>query len=202
MKKSVLFSVVGLSLIASSTSFAQNKVVVIPMGSSSSNSSWIKLYDKNNTFMGYTDFGSINSSVFVINDKKYCTHFSLGGTEISPNIENGIPGIYSYAYLTPDCSGNPYSIMGTSTQSYYTSFCDGVVGNANDYLFTNIPVAYVNYKETPLPPSTTYYASGIMGGCESYSGDYLYPIRTNNPSVTGFNNSYPTPIRAEYTLPQ
>jgi len=193
---SFLFLFVCLSLIIGSVTFANN-VVVIPLnkgGTASITEPWIKVYDANDTFVGYFidgDVTGINPVFYVVSTKGYIADFqtgrNYGGYDWNPSVEELI-------YLSPPCTGPMYMraeqyglLRGGRPGSAFLSS-----GSLDFYIPLDAPaIAAPQYYSGPSCLATT-----PPGGAHEY-----YEMKPNDPAVTGFENSYTVPFKAVFTLP-
>jgi len=205
MRKSVIMPVIATVFLTSSSVFAQNKIVVIPMASSSSESGGIggvKIYDNNNTFVGYTNFDINSDMLSIINNNRVCTLIDKNGM-LSLLYEVNFYSIDDI-YLTSDCTGNNYSLL--TDENLYTIFCNGIVEKIY-YISANYSkYIYVDFSDSYTITSGSLYSRIDYNGlCNQHTADTsltVYKTIVNNPAISGFNNSYTPPLRAEYSLPK
>ena len=187
------------------------KVVVIPLGKGSNpavNTSinpWLKLYDNDNTFIGYVFTSNINITIYgielgtVVNDKNFCASIDHSSGTIQPI---SLPLWNDPHYLNDSCTGPAYlrDIFfdpSSKDNGFNATIC-------NDMLYAHTGPGgsgpfYIDRNPTTLNPGETYsYYDLASCASESASGiESFYQLIPNDPAVTGFQNNYTLPLRLE-----
>ncbi len=190
---------VATALLSALSASAQDKVVVIPLGSSTpasaSEAFQIKIYDGNNVFIGYQ-----LDRYFTVNAKKYFT---------SINSSNGIPHYeplvsHCLHYRSSDCTGNPYG----STDFYDAKMpLRGAGQVATDTFSHSQEHFYIPLNATPetIAAGQTIsfrdWTGSCSGGFVLTESKEVFQLLPNDPSVTGFPNTLVTPYKTVITLP-
>lgn len=183
--------------------FAQNKVVVIPLGSNSASSasgdSWIRVYDTADTFIGYVLYQqSTNPPIGIINDKNYFTGLRPNGGAAS-----GFGTSSTAIYTDSNCSGNPYIDIEESGSNFlFGGARPGTVSRP----FSEDTVYYIPLNAAVVDLGAGTYYDKSNGPCQSLEPPKdnpwkAYTLLPNDPVVTGFQDSYTGPLKAVYTLP-
>jgi len=168
-----------------------------PAGPPGAGNSWIRVYDANNTFMGY--LSSPAEGLPMISQQNYI----IQAPYFSPTItyDNGMSS--RFYYLTDNCTGNKH-ILRNEVQNEPPMFGVGrvFVSSVDNLTY------YYNFDQTTpsIPASTTIYAEEVVGVCSPFITSelvYMYEILENNPAVTGFHNlnNLTSPAHFQYNLP-
>jgi len=200
MKKFLLGLCVTTILLFAVSASAQNKVIVVPLGgssnsASSSGDSWIRIYDNNSVFIGFS-----LDRYFIISANKYFTSINYNTSEGVYHYEP--LGVFNCYYLSADCSGNPYG----STESYPSTLPLRGAGQVATTYSPSYAHFYIPLNATPvtIPVGTTISAYDFSGACGSSiltESKDLFEFLPNDPNVTGFPNTIAVPLNAVYTLP-
>ena len=181
MKKALSLSILLTVLLFTASAKTHEKVVVVPLGNSQNPSvigdPWIRIYDNNDVFVGFSYGGNI-----VVSSKNYFTKLSI----ISGDVYQPIPYFY---FTSPTCTDNPYM------KPFYDVFSYGPgMVTANGYSIprnaTLITIPAGNYYDNGC--NLTPLASPIE----------VYQTLPNNPTITGIQSRViPGPLKAIYTSP-
>ena len=179
--------------------FAHDKVVVIPLSgvsnSTSSGDSWIRVYDKNNAFLGF-----LIDKYFFISENKYFTTVNYDSQKQVYHYQRLSSN--SYFYLSSDCSGSLYKEI--SYNGSITPF-DGP-GEVGTIVRAPYDHFYIPVGATPItiPVATETSTYGFTDTCTSSvlpAPVDAFQFFLNDPLVTGFPNTIEAPLKAVYTLP-
>lgn len=194
-------ALLGLSIVLLSftSALAADKVVVIPL--MRSGDPWIRVYDSNDQFVGYThSFPNIMVPSFdtLISNKNYSaftipTPYGYDFLSVSQQI-----------YLTPGCSGSSY----ISSLSFLPTIGLGMVFDL-EVSDSDSSTWYLQYGTSATIPSYgTYYTKSWDTPCSTPATNGateipLFETHPNDSSITGFRDSsfYQGPFNYQYNLP-
>ncbi len=192
------FCIATVVLFAVSAS-AQDKVVVVPLGSgakaSPSGDSWIRIYDNNDVFIGYSFDGHS-----VINAKKYFTSISYDSS--SKTCSYQYVNMTSAYFYSADCSGSLYGSTDYQALPFY--------GPGRVATYRNTTHVYIPLNATPVSiPTGATISTWLPWSPETCEMTVLTEPKEliqflpNDPTVTGFPNpnTIAMPLKAVYTLP-
>jgi len=202
MKRILLVVILTSIVLFAFSALAQDKVVVIPMGSSSGDS-WMRVYDDNGLFIGFSTLPSfpVLPPVWypIVSTKNY---FSILYMSI-PDKMFYWPISTTY-HLTSDCTGPKYyptaSLLDKFGNGYVMDLITSASYDANAY--------YIQNSTTPVivPAGDTYYTQSYSSPCTgtTSTGDlYFYELNPNDTNVTGYqgSNLYQVPLKLQLNVP-
>jgi hypothetical protein len=200
MQKVRTFSLVTVLLLVSTLATAAEKLVVVPL--SSPNDSWIRVYDQNDVFVGF-------SSSFPMGGMPY-TYVVSSNNFTSFLVQTVNDRLIFYdattiIYLNSSCSGEKYIPQIPLLPEIGNGMMVDVITSAS-----NATTSYYIRHDMPpvtIGPGVTYYKKSYSTPCtptvNGASDIYVTEIIPNDPAVTGFEESatYVVPLQYQYRLP-
>lgn len=199
MKRVFLILILICAALFTDSAIAADKVVVVPLGGGS-HDSWLRVYDDNGVFLGFTNIPSyIMPYPSLITSKKFTTTL----IRISNDRFFFFPSSNTY-HTTPDCSGKKYF----NFPYIYEKIGSGMVVDVITSPAPDSSAYYIQYNKQPviIPAGNTYYGMSYDTPCTattSTSDTYLYEMTPNDSNITGLKESYlyKLPLDYQFTLP-
>lgn len=201
MKRVFLMLILICTALFTDSAIAADKVVVVPLGGDS-HDSWLRVYDDNGVFLGFTN--NIPSYIWpyttLISSKKFTVTF----IKISNDRFLFFPSSSTF-HTTPDCSGKKYfNLPYISDRIGLGMVVDVITSAAYDS-----SAYYIQYNKPPviIPAGNTYYGMDYDSPCAAMTPStvdtYLYEMTLNDSNITGLKESYQykLPLDYQFTLP-
>lgn len=204
MKKIILVLMLASIVLYAFSAIAADKVVVIPMGSGSGDS-WVRLYDDNDVFIGFSSIPSMPPIppmfYFVINKMNYSSMLmksTQGKVLYQPTSQVYFP--------TSDCTGKQYYLAPVVPDKFGEGFVVDVITSAS----YDASAYYYKHSMTPvtIPAGITYYYETYSTACTAtVNPSYdvlLYELIPNDINITGFpeSNLYKLPLKVQFNIPR
>ena len=201
MKNVTLFSLM-IVLLLSTSAIAQNKVVVIPLNSTTYIDNWVRVFDDNNAFVGFSTvpYTTGPGSKPLISAKNFYSSLMF----IPPDNFRFFLISTTYSF-DPTCTGKRY---------HATPYLLDEIGEGQVFdLVTSATLdasAYYTLYSTPfveVASGESIYVQNYTTPCTSTTAPsdlYFYELLPNDVVITGFKESklYETPFSYQYTLPK
>lgn len=197
INKTVIF-IYFILIYSAVTAIAADKVVVLPLLNSSANTAsaepWIKVFDADDTFVGYFVDGDVTGSYatfYAISSKGYLANFQ---TAENYSGYDWLPSVEELVYLTVNCTGPLFM-----RAEQFGLFRGGRPGSA--FLSSGPLDFYIPLDATPIIKMEYYSGSPCTATTPPGGANAYYLMIPNDPEITGFQNSYSVPFKAVFNLP-
>ncbi len=181
------FICIVLNIIFCSTVLAADRIAVIPLfRTTTSSNHFFPVYDETNVFVGF-HFSGGEDQTTLWSPQRFVASFPL--------FTGSFKGSTVY-YSSSSCIGIEYYVYEYSSNFFEEA---GYVFRTN---YSPFDTVYIPKNAVPVQLNPAWSGPPVGGACYNQGSQLVYQTLPNDPSITGFQNSYNGSLRAIYTIPE